>query len=334
MRQSNSTTKLAILKALDGFHGPAGAARIGERLLTAGLDLQPRTVRFYLLQLDQEGLTRFVSRRTGRELTEQGRSELEHAHIIEKIGFVASRIDSLVYRMSYDIRTCSGTIVVNTALIEKGSLMRAMEVMKPVFGRRLAMGTKLALVREGEIFGGLTVPPNMVALGTVCSVTTNGILLKQGIPVTSRFGGVLEFQNNQPVRMLALIDYSGTTLDPLEAFIRAGMTRVRECARSDAGSIGVGFREIPADAVADVRRIKKEMERQGLNGILEIGHPSRPLFDIPVAEGRAGLIVTGGLNPVAALHEDGIKVLFHSLAEVEDIGRFTSFEVLRNQIRG
>ncbi|OHE76607.1 MAG: hypothetical protein A2107_06155 [Verrucomicrobia bacterium GWF2_62_7] len=334
MKNKNAAYKIAILKALKEIRGPAGAARIRERLLASGLELQPRTVRFYLLQMDREGLTQSVSRRAGRQVTEQGHSELLHANIIEKVGFVASRIDSLLYRMSYDSRTMAGTIVTNLALIPKNFLMRAVEDMKPVFARRLGMGTRLAIAREGETFGATTVPAEMVALGTVCSVTASGILLKHGIPVTSRFGGLMEIREGKPVRLTALIEYSGTTLDPLEVFIRARMTRVRDCARTGNGIIGVSFREVPAAAVPEVRRIKKEMERQGLDGILAIGHPNQPLFDIPVEEGRAGLIVNGGLNPVAALCEAHGEVQFHSLAEVEEVGRFSDFHVLRDGLRG
>lgn len=334
MRNKNANYKTAILKALNEIRGPAGAARIRRQLLASGLELQPRTVRFYLLQMDREGLTKPVSRRAGREVTERGRGELQHANIIEKVGFIASRIDSLLYRMSYDARTATGTIVTNLALIPRGFLLRAVEDMNPVFARRLGMGTRLAIAHEGETLAGTTVPAGMVALGTVCNITASGILLKHGIPVTSRFGGLMEVQEGKPLRLTALIEYSGTTLDPLEVFIRARMTRVRDCARTGNGVIGVSFREVPAVALPEVRRIKKEMERQGLDGILAIGHPNQPLFDVPVEEGRAGLIVSGGLNPVAALCEAHAEVQFHSLHEVEDASRFSDFHVLRDGLRG
>jgi len=330
MNSQNNQTRVAILRALHEIHHPAGAARIQQQLRAMGINLQPRTIRFYLLQLDREGLTRPVSRRAGRELTEQGQQELAHANIADKLRFVASRIDSLVYRMTYDLSAGRGTIVGNLALIPKHYVQRALEEMRPVFARHLGMGTKLAVINEGERFGSTTVPDGQVALGTVCSVTANGILLKHGIPVTSRFGGLMEIKDGKPSRFVALIDYNGTTLDPLEAFIRAGMTRVRDCARTGNGIIGVSFREIPAAAVGDVRRIKKEIERHGLDGILEIGTPNQPLFDVPVGEGRAGLLVSGGLNPIAALYEARAEVDFHSLAEVEDISRFADYTVLRN----
>ena len=204
--------------------------------------------------------------------------------------------------------------------------------MRPKFSRHFGMGNKLAIVHAGETYGSITVPEGRVAVGTVCSVTTNGILLKQGIPVVSRFGGLMEIKEGKPVRLLALIAYGGSTLDPLELFVRAGMTQVRECARTGNGVVGVSFREIPAAAVNEVRQIKKEMERQGLDGILAIGTPNQPLFEIPVGEGRAGLIVYGGLNPLAALWEARAEVEFRSLAEVENIERFMHYETVRHRL--
>ena len=323
--------KLSILKALQEIGEAAGAARINDVLVASGLVLQPRTVRFYLLQLDREGLTRFVSRRRGREITARGREELAHANVIDKVGFVASKIDSLGYRMTFSVSAGRGTIITNVAMIPRGYFARALEDMKHVFVRGLGMGTKLAVAREEEVLGGLTVPADMVALGTVCSVTVNGILLEQGIPVTSRFGGLLELRDWRPVRFVELIEYRGTTLDPLETFIQAGMTRVRECARSGNGIIGASFREFPSVALDDVLSLKKKMEQHGLGGLLAIGHPNQPLFDIPVAEGRTGMIVVGGLNPVAALHEAGARVSIQSLAGLEEFSMFQPFQWIRDR---
>jgi len=42
-----------------------------------------------------------------------------------------------------------------------------------------------------------------------CSVTINGIFLKAGIPVTSRFGGVVEIVDGKPERFISLISYEG-----------------------------------------------------------------------------------------------------------------------------
>ncbi|MBN2561448.1 MAG: DUF128 domain-containing protein, partial [Phycisphaerae bacterium] len=326
MATRSDQAKIAVLKALHDLDEPAGASRITDALLSSGVGIQPRTVRFYLLQLDREGLTRQVSRRRGRQITERGLHELAHANVMEKVGFVAAKVDNLSYRMRFDARTGKGTIITNTAVIASRDVSRALGEMQAVFSKHLGMGTRLRMARQGEIVGGIEVPVNSVGIATFCSVTFNGILLAAGIPVTSRFGGLVEIRDGRPVRFVELIEYSGTTLDPLEAFIRAGMTSVRECAQTGSGLIGASFREVPVASIEDVRRIHSTMEGEGLGGLLVIGRPNQPLLDVPVAEGRTGIVVLGGLNPIAAVHEAGIDVSLASLAGLEDVETFLTFK--------
>lgn len=324
-------TRMAILRALHDMSGPVGATRLMERLASMGHTVQPRTIRFHLLQLDREGLTRFVSRRLGREITDRGREEMTRANVVEKVGFVAAKVDNLGYRMSFESRRGKGSIIANLAFVDHRVLRLALKEIEPAFAAGLGFGTRLAVAGAGQRIADLSVPEGQVALATVCSLTVNGLLLKEGIPVVSRFGGLLEVRDRRPVRFVELIEYAGTTLDPLETFVRAGMTRVRECARTGEGIIGASFREIPAVALPEVTRLQRQLESQGLWGIMAVGRPNRPLFEIPVADGRAGLIVVGGLNPLAAVFESGIRIGMLSMSGIEDIERFGPFKTVCRQ---
>lgn len=329
--KQNATIKAAILRCMREFDGPVGATRLMDRLESEGFHLQPRTIRFYLLQLDREGLTRFVNRRLGRELTPRARDELAGANIMDKVGFVAAKIDSLGYRMTFCCDEGAGTIIANIAMIDAGYVERALEYMRPAFARKLGMGNLLALKREGETIGGFNVPRGQVALGTVCSMTVNGIMLAERIAVTARFGGLLEMREGRPARFVELLAYSGTTLDPLEFFINARMTSVRQCALTGNGIIGASFREIPSIALEKVHALIAKMERLGLGGVLAVGRPNKPLLNIPVAEGRTGIVVTGGLNPIATLREVGAQVSIKSLMGLEDFKSFLPFHTIRNR---
>jgi hypothetical protein len=105
MRIQSEKTKATILKVLNDAGEPMGASHIAAGLLSMGVDLHPRTVRFYLFQLDERGFTRLVSRRRGRRITERGREELARTNVMDKVGIVAAKIDMLGYRMSFDSRT-------------------------------------------------------------------------------------------------------------------------------------------------------------------------------------------------------------------------------------
>jgi hypothetical protein len=167
------------------------------------------------------------------------------------------------------------------------------------------------------------VEPNQCVVATVCSASVNGVLLSEGIPTTNRFGGLLQVTGGRPVRFLQIINYDGTTLDPLEIFIKGQMTEVTRAVASGEGVIGAGFREIPAQAAEKARRLSTRMERMGLGGIMLVGRPGQPLLEIPVSSGRVGLVVVGGLNPLAAVEEAGIRTLNRAM------GTLLPFEELR-----
>ncbi len=103
MGTRGNRAKIAILKALDEINAPAGATQIVDHLSAMGINLRPRTVRYYLLELDTAGHTRLVSRRQGRRITDSGREELAHANVMEKVGFIDVKVDSLSYQMSFTV---------------------------------------------------------------------------------------------------------------------------------------------------------------------------------------------------------------------------------------
>ena len=332
MTAKSETTNVAMLKVLAGANGPMGASRLASALLTMGLDLRPRTIRLYLLRLDEQGFTKLISRRRGRVITERGRQELARANVINKVGMIGAKVDTLGYRMTFNPSDGKGTIIINVCTVRAEDFARALAEMRPTFSRDLAMGSKIIVARGGETLGNAQVPGNSVAIGTVCSVTLNGILLHEGIPVISRFGGLLEMRDWKPVRFVEAIEYRGSSLDPLEAFIQADMTRVADAARKGSGVIGASFREVPSVAVDDIWRIRRQVRAHGLGDILAIGKPNQPLFDIPVSEGYSGMVVLGGLNPAAAVHEAGIGVSIRSLAGLQSFDALTTIDEVQERL--
>ena len=331
MKLTPADIQQRILKVLLRIDRPAGASQIGELLRGWGVDLSERSIRLYLLQLDRSGFTRLQSRRAGRLLTASGRTEAEQGDVIQRIGFISSQIDELNYRMEFNLRGGMGTLVVNTTLLAAKDEMAALDVVRPVFAARLGMGSRLLILRAGAVHDAArkaVVPRGRIALVTICSVSLNGIMLKEGVPVTSRYGGLLEFRNRLPTRFVELLEYRGTTQDPLELFIRAKMTSVRACVETGNGLIGASFREFPSVALPAVLKVRDQLRLLGLDGILAVGVPNQPLYGIPVGEGRTGLVVLGGLNPAAALVESGLDGENRSLAGLLEYRQFPEFRHL------
>ena len=333
MRDKIEEKRLLILRVLRDAQGPLGSSKIAERLQAMGHEVSERTVRFHLLEMDRAGLTKNLGR-GGRIITERGLAAIENAHPYERVGFLSAKIDQMTYRMSFDLTTRTGTVVVNLTLIEPLLLERAVPLIQSVFAAGYSMGKLVALFGPGEQVGTTTVPEGYIGIGTVCSITLNGVLVSHGIPTHSRFGGLLELRDYKPTRFTEFIHYDGTTIDPLEIFIRGAMTDYVGATRTGNGLIGASFREVPSDSRDRVLELAERMERVGLGGVFLVGWPGRPLLEVPVSEGRLGFVVVGGLNPVAILEEVGIRLhRVGALTGLVDYSRLFPYQELKERVK-
>jgi hypothetical protein len=297
---------LPILRVLSR-HGEEviGSREIARELKQLGVRLSERTVRYHLKQLDEHGFTRPFGKE-GRQITARGREELSKAFVSEKVGFVISRIDTLSYMTGFDPSTLTGKVILNVSYVPEHFHGDAVRIMKPVFASPYVMSDRVAMVRGGGVIGDVHVPEGKLAIGTVCSVTINGIFLKAGIPVTSKFGGLLEIEGRRPRRFVSLISYDGSSLDPLEIFIRSRMTDVSGAVRHGEGKVLASFREIPTVCIENALKVSEDLRKKGIGGVIRIGEPNNALYEVPVGMDRAGMVIIGGLNPIAVLEEAGI----------------------------
>ena len=323
---------LLILSTLKNSSTALTSARMARELLLLGHDISERTVRLYLQAMAADGLVESAGRR-GSRITENGLSELKSSNIIQRVGLLSARIDEMTYRMNFDLNTTSGTVVVNMTIVKPQQLADNIEAVSRVYADGYAMGELLTFLEPGESLAHVTVPEGMIGIGTVCSVTLNGVLLKHGIPTASRFGGLLELQNRKPVRFAEIIMYDGTSIDPLEIFIRSGMTNYLGATQTGNGLIGASFREFPGESRDVVEQLAVKLKRIGLGGFLAIGLPGQTLLDIPVSEGRVGAIVIGGLNPVSILEEKGIRAPSRALAGLTDFSRLFRYQEMESRLQ-
>lgn len=314
----------SILKVLSDSREPLGARVIARHLQDYGVELGERAVRYHLKLMDERGLTRTTGR-DGRLITQSGVDELRDALVRDKVGFAISRIELLAFRTSFDLEKRTGAVPVNISFFPKEKFARAVRAMKPAFAAGLCVSELVAVAGEGEVLGEVTVPAGKVGLATVCSIVVNGTLLKAGVPMDSRFGGILQVRNRQPLRFAELIHYAGSSLDPSEVFIRARMTSVGEVAAGGSGKILANFREIPALCRPAAEEVVARLGEASLGGLLLLGHTSEPVCEIPVELNRAGVVLLGGLNPVAAAEEAGIEAENHAMSTLIEYQNLIEF---------
>ena len=304
-----------------------GSREISRQLKDHGVELTERTVRYHLRILDERGYTK-VFGKEGRQITQRGKEELAQALVSEKIGFIISKIETLSYLTDFDLEKNEGNIILNVSYFPEEKLKEALKVMKHVFSSPYVMCDKVVMQKAGEKIGDVIVPDKQVGFGTVCSVTINGIFLKAGIPVASKFGGVLQIENAEPSRFTSLISYEGSSLDPLEIFIKSHMTDVLGAVKNHSGKILASFREIPVVSLERARQLSEELRKKGIGGILMIGNPNQPLLEMPVAVDKAGMIIVGGLNPLAAIEEAGIQTVSKAMSTLYRFSDLIKFKEL------
>jgi len=330
--EKKERNKYAILKVLEEAHRPLGSTRIAERLLGKGCDFSERTIRLYLLALDREGFTKNLGKK-GRLITERGSEELSRENIVDKVGFFAAEIDQIAVKMDFNLSRKTGTVAMNYALAPRRQVERIFPIIRMILASGYGMSSLISILDEGNNIGDVVIPEKMIGIGALCCINFSGVLLAHGIPTTPRFGGVLELKNGEAMRLVEVIYYEGSTIDPLEVFIKNGMTDVLSLAQTGHGKICVSFNEAPAagrDRVVDLSRLLK---KAGLGSAISIGWPGQPLLGIPVREGRVGFIIACGLNPIAALKESGYQIIHRFLHETADFQTLFHCEELSSRLQ-
>jgi len=329
---ANSDTErkiLAILKVLSESSESLGSITIARKLEERGLSLSERAVRYHLKITDERGYTQPLGI-DGRMITSKGLEELRIALAPDQIGFILEKLELLAFRTTFSPESQTGLLPINTSLFKKNDFPKAVEAMGETFKAGFCVSELVVTATEGQKLGDVVIPNGKVGLATVCGVVVNGVLLKHGVPMESKFGGVLEIRESKPRRFVAIINYGGTSLDPSEQYIRARMTSVGEATKTGNGRILANFREIPAPARSIVEETIALLKGAGINGVFALGNISEPICQIAVGMNRVGMVLLGGLNPVAAAVEVGIEVENVAESGMIDFQQLVSFWQLQH----
>ena len=314
----------AILRILRDSPEAVGARIIARQLADVGIELSERAVRYHLKLMDERGLTR-LSGRDGRLITPAGIEELHNALVADKVGLFINRIDSVAFGTTFDWRKGTGCVPANLSIFAREDFPRALKAMAAAFKAGLSVGDMVAVAGEGETLGDRIIPRGKVGFATVCSAVVIGALLKSGVPMDSKFGGILQIRGRRPLRFSELIYYTGTSLDPSEVFIRGRMTDVIGASRSGQGKVLANFAEVPGQCRGLADDMLARLKEARLGSLVVMGRPGEPVCEAPVDPNRVGVLLLGGLNPVAAAEEAGISAENTAICSVVEYSRLRSF---------
>jgi hypothetical protein len=76
------------------------------------------------------------------------------------------------------------------------------------------------------------------------------------------------------------------------------------------------------------------MEAADIRGVFVMGEVSEPVCQIPVEMNKVGVVLVGGLNPVACVQEAGIVVENRAMSAVMNYAELTPFtDMDKNHIK-
>ncbi len=307
-----------ILTTLAKHEKPLSSKELTTRLAAQGVGLSERTVRHYLKRFDEDGFTTGCLKR-GRTITAKGREELRHGFVSERMSFVINRINNLSVLSDFSPDTCRGKVILNITNVVEGKITEALTLLSLLLNSPYSMSDRIVVAKAGERLGDDgVVPQGVVAVGTICSMTLNSVFLKAGIPVSTKLGGVVEIEGFRPVGFSSVISYEGSSVPPLEIFMKGRMTDVLGAVHDGTGRVLGSFREIPANSLLAAKVFHEKLRNVGIPSPIIFGQPNEPLLGLPVTEGKVGLVVLGGLNPNAGLEEAGLGSDSRAMATLYD----------------
>ena len=305
---------IEIMRIISESAKPIGARNIADELNDRGYGIGERAVRYHLRILDERGLTKKHGY-AGRTVTKLGKKELNEALIGDRLGFVITRIEDLIYRTDYNFKSNSGNVIVNISNIDKDDFEDVVNIMRYASQGGAIISPRIRFFEEDDN-SDIYVPEGKIAIATVCSMTFDGLLLKNGISVDPAYGGILELKNHEPVRFTDLISYNGTSIDPIKIFMSRHSTSVLDVLETGTGKMLANMRQIPASAAEKARDVLELAKGSDINGAITVGMNGESLFGAPVDAGKSGIPVFVGVNAIAAVEETGIEVNTYPVSTV------------------
>ena len=245
------------------------------------------------------------------------------------IMFIISRIENLMYEVTFDPQKKSGKIIVNISIVNESDFNEVLGYIRQAVHSGLSVSPYIKIIRPGEKIGNINIEKGKIGLATACSITIDGVLLKAGIPVKPKFGGVVEIHDGSPLRFTDILTYDSTTIDPLDVLMSQELTSVTRMINTGSGKILANLREAPMDSRDKIEQVLDSLVEAGFSCILEVGEPNNDVLGIQVGRDKLGIVVIGGTNPMALVQEHGIDISTQEMSVLLDIEEMVHIDELK-----
>lgn len=245
------------------------------------------------------------------------------------IMFIISRIENLMYEVTFDPQKKSGRIIVNISIVNESDFNEVIGYIRQAVHSGLSVSPYIKIIRPGEKIGNVKIEKGKIGIATACSITIDGVLLKAGIPVKPKFGGVVEIHDGSPLRFTDILTYESTTIDPLDVLMSQELTSVTRMIDTGSGKILANLREAPMASRDKIEQVLDSLVEAGFSCILEVGEPNNDVLGIQVGRDKIGIVVIGGTNPMALVQEHGIDINTQEMSILLDVEEMAHIDELK-----
>ena len=223
-----------------------------------------------------------------------------------------------MHQVTFDPARMEGKIITNTSVVRHEDL----ETILDLFSDTISSGLAVCPIIKVEDLGECT------QIHTACSLTIDGVLLKRGIPVRPKGGGIIEVIDREPTRFTDMLMYWATTIDPIDILISQELTGITGMMRTGNGRILGNLQEAPMLARDRIEEVLDNLAEAEFAGVLDLGEPNMDVLGISVERDHLGIALVGGTNLVAVATELGIDVKNESISGLTEISEMRHIEDL------
>ena len=223
-----------------------------------------------------------------------------------------------MHQVTFDPARMEGKIITNTSVVRHEDL----ETILDIFNDTISSGLAVCPIIKVEDLG------EWIQIHTACSLTIDGVLLKRGIPVRPKGGGIIEVIDREPTRFTDMLMYWATTIDPIDILISQELTGITGMMRTGNGRILGNLQEAPMLARDRIEEVLDNLAEAEFAGVLDLGEPNMDVLGISVERDHLGIALVGGTNLVAVATELGIDVKNESISGLTEISEMRHIEDL------
>jgi len=321
-QETYPSTVVEILRNLYFSSTPLNSIDLQEALKKAGIDLDPRTIRYHISNLEEGDIVHRLGKR-GVILTKKGIEEAKTLLVFDRIGLASLETQKMLLECNFDIDKCKGKLIVNVITCPKERIMEALECLDKVASSSIIVSPLIGLIDEDQKFWNIRIDPGKVGIAAVSSTNYESIFRRDGVPLETASTGLYKLSDYAPKGFIDLICHSGTTISPGQLLCRGRYTQVSKYLETGSGYVTASIKTFPSFYCDRAMEIAGTLGKRHFNSLFEMGCAMPENYRMTIQDRNKGyLLVYGGANYFAPLIEKGITEEIHitgALFRMEDM---------------